>query len=117
MSSIESQVKVLEDNIRESKKLVELGEALERLQSNRDFKKLIMEGFFEKEAIRLVHLKGDVNMQSAESQKSIINQMDAIGALSQYFFTVRYKAGMAAKAIAYDEETRDELNQESLNVG
>lgn len=117
MSSIESQVQQLENNIRESKKLVDMGEALDRLMSNRDFKKVILEGFFEKEAIRLVHLKGDINMQSAESQKSILTQIDAIATLNHYFQTVRFKAGMASKAIVSDEETRDELNQESLNVG
>lgn len=117
MSSIESQVLQLENNIRESKKLVDIGESLDRLYNNRDFKKVILEGFFEKEAVRLVHLKGDANMQSADSQKSIVGQMDAIAALAQYFATVRFKANMAVKAIASDEEARDELNQESLNVG
>ena len=117
MSSIESQVQQLENSIRENKKLAEMGESLERLYSNRDFKKLILEGFFQNEAIRLVHLKGDVNMQGLDSQKAILSQIDAIANLSQYFSTVRYKAGMAVKAIAFDEETRDELTQESLNVG
>lgn len=117
MSSIESQVQQLENNIRESKKLVDMGESLERLMSNRDFKKVILEGFFEKEAIRLVHLKGDTNMQTADSQKSILTQMDAIASLAQYLQTVRFKANMAAKAVASDTETIDELNQESLNVG
>ena len=107
----------IEQSIKQAKELVDVGAALTRLRSNRDFKRIILDGYFDKEAVRLVHLKGDANMQSAESQKSILSQMDAIGALASYFSTVNYKAGMAKKAIAFDEETRDELSQESLNVG
>lgn len=109
MSSIESQIQQLDRNISESRKLIEMGDALQRLKSNRDFKKVVMEGFFEKEAIRLVHLKADSNMQSAEAQKSIIAQMDAIGALNQYFTTIGQIASLARKSLAYDEEAREEL--------
>lgn len=102
-------VQAIEANIREAKKIVELGNCLERLQSNRDFQKVIAEGYFRQEAIRLVHLKADPSMQSPASQQSIISQMDAIGALTQYFQTVFHTASIAAKAIAADEETRDEI--------
>lgn len=102
-------------NIREAKKFVDLADSLERLKSNKDFKKVIQEGYFEKEAIRLVHLKADPSMQTAERQQSIITQMDAIGALNQYFQSVFFQAKQAAKAIAADEETREEILAEELN--
>ena len=102
-------VQAIEANIREAKKIVEVGESLERLRSNRDFKKVISEGYFEKEAIRLVHLKADPGMQSPEMQKSIVAQMDAIGSLSMYFNTVFAQASIAKKAIISDEQTRDEI--------
>jgi hypothetical protein len=94
--------------------LVESGDALERLKSNKDFKKLILEGFFEKEAIRLVHLKADRNMQNVDTQRSILSQMDAVGALHQYFNTILIQANQASKSIAADEEARDELLAEEL---
>lgn len=108
-------VQAIEENIQQAKKMVEQGNALERLRNNRDFKHIIQEGYFEKEAIRLVHLKVDPNMQTAERQQSIIRDMDAIGSLNQYLQGVYRKADMAAKAIQADEEARDEILAEELN--
>lgn len=102
-------IQAIDANINEAKKIADAGDALERLRSNRDFKKVIMEGYFEQEAIRLVHLKADPNMQSPDSQKSIIAQMDAIGSLNQYFHAVYQKSQIAKKAVIADEEARDEL--------
>lgn len=104
----------LEMNISRSKETVAIGEALNRLMSNRDFKQVVNTGYFEQEAIRLVHLKADVNMQTEESQKSIIMQMDAIGAFKQYLQLVEFKASMAVKGIAFDEATREELLAEDI---
>ncbi len=112
MSSIELQA--IEHNIKQAQKTVDLGEAYERLKNNRDFKKVVLETYFEQEAIRLVHLKSDPNMQTAESQKSIAMQMDAIGTLQQFFRTLQYKADMAGKSIEADEYTRDELLAEGV---
>lgn len=108
----QEQIQAIESNIREAKKFVEQGDALERLRANRDFKKVITEGYFEREAIRLVHLKADPNMQSPDSQKSIIAQMDAIGSLDQYFMAVFAQANMARKAIDSSEEMIDEIRAE-----
>ena len=105
----EDTVQQIELNIKESRKVADLGDALARLKTNRDFKKVILEGFFEQEAIRLVHLKADTNMQSAESQKAILTQLDAVGALAQYFRTLEFRASLANKSIQFDEQTRDEL--------
>lgn len=110
-------IQAIEENIKQARKFVEAGEALERLKGNRDFKKVLLEGYFEKEAIRLVHLKSDQNFQSPEMQKSIIGQIDAIGALSQYFSTVLHKAAIARKAITSDEEAREEILEEELSNG
>lgn len=107
MSSTELQQ--LERSIKQAQKLVDLGESLERLRSNRDFKKIFIEGYFEQEAIRLVHLRADQNMQSADSRKSIDAQIDAIGTVHQYLQTISIQAQMAARGMEADEETRDIL--------
>ena len=109
-----SDIQQIEANIKQSQKIVDLGESLERLRSNRDFKKVILEGYFEQEAIRLVHLKADPNMQTQERQQSILLQMDAIGSLNQYFNTLYMRATMANKAIVSDEQMRDELLAEGV---
>lgn len=104
-------IQTLDSNIKEAKKIVEMSDALTRLYSNRDFRKVIEEGYFEKEAIRLVHLKADPNMQSEDSQDKILKSIDAIGSLSEYFVTIKQKANIASRSINADEETRFELIQ------
>jgi len=110
-------IQAIEENIKQARKIVEVGEALERLKNNRDFKRVVIEGYFEQEAIRLVHLKTDPSVQTPDLQKSILAQIDAIGAVSQYFSTVLHKASIASKAISSDEEARDEILAEDLNNG
>lgn len=109
-----SEIEKLDRNIKEARKIVERGNALERLSNNKDFKQIIGTGFFQEEAVRLVHLKADHNMQDPASQESITKQMDSIGVLSQYFNRVRHETRQAIKAIEADEETREELLREGL---
>lgn len=107
----------IELNIEQAKVLMDTGNALDRLRNNSDFKTVIKKGYFEQESIRLVHLKSDPSMQTVDAQASIVRQMDAIGALNQYFQVVYHRSALAEKAIASDEEARDELLQEDLNNG
>lgn len=109
-------IQELEENIQESKAVVEVGEALGRLIRNRDFKKVIIDGYFRDEAIRLVHLKSDPAFQTPERQQSILSQMDAIGVLSQYFNTLNHQAEQARKAIDAAVEMRDEILADEENV-
>jgi hypothetical protein len=109
MSNVENDIKQLEANIERAKELVKAGESIERLRNNVDFKEVILKGYFEREAIRLVHLKADPNMQTPERQASILLQMDAIGALSSYLNTGLVMADRAAQAIEADTETITEL--------
>lgn len=111
--SNEDTIKAIEANIKEAKKFVAVADALERLESNRDFKLLIGDGYFTREAVRLVHLKADPSMQKDENQKSIVSQMDAIGSLSQFFVAVRQQANLARKAIEADEQTIEDINGEA----
>lgn len=98
-----NQIKVIEESIKSARKLIELGDALERLKSNRDFKILVMEGYFEKEAIRLVQAKSNPSLQSDDMQKSILTQIDSIGNLNLYFNTIVQQAAMARKTVEQDE--------------
>ena len=115
MSTIDNseQIQAIERNIKETKKIVELGAALKRLELNRDFRAVVMSGYFEQEAIRLVQLKASPDMQTVDKQTDIIKQIDSIGNLNMYFQTLRIKAGMAANGIASDEEMLIALQEES----
>lgn len=110
-----AMLRQVEKDIQQQKRVIDLGDALERLKSNRDFKKVITEGYFEQEAIRLVHLKSNPSTQSDESQKSIDQQIISIGSLGQYFTTVDQLANMARKNLDMYEQTREDLIQEGVN--
>ena len=104
-----AELQHLEVIIKQAQKMVDLGDALERLRNNKDFKKVIGEGYFEQEAIRLVHLMSDSNMQSPELQTAIHKQMIAVGVFRDYLETLAIRAGMARRSVEADEATRDEI--------
>ena len=105
----DTELQQLERNIKHAQKTVDLGDALDRLRNNKDFKKIIGEAYFNEEAIRLVHLMSDVNMQSPEIQQSIHKQMIAIGVFHDFLNTLSIRADMARRSVAADEATRDEM--------
>ncbi len=105
-------VKQLEQNIENSKVLVETGAALERLMSNKDFQRVILTGYFKDEAVRLVHLKSDQNMQTPERQTSIVKQIDAVGNLRGYLDYVHYASEQGLKSIEANQATITELLEE-----
>lgn len=107
--NITEQLNQIEKDIKVSTEVVDFGNALERLRSNRDFKRVVLEGYFKDEAVRLVHLSADPSMQSPEKQESIKQQTLAIGHLVQYLNTVFFRARQAGKYIADAEEMRHEL--------
>lgn len=111
----EEQTNTIELNIKEAKKIIAKGNSLERLFSNKDFKKVILEQYLESEAIRLVHLKADPNMQDEDSQKTILQQMDGIGCLRSFFRNVQHQKMLAEKAIEEDERTLDEMRNEGAD--
>ncbi len=104
-----AELQQLESNIKLAQKIVDMGDALDRLRNNRDFKKVIGEGYFEQEAIRLVHLMSDSNMQSPEIQQSIHKRMIAVGMFREFLETLATRANMARRAVEADEATRDEI--------
>lgn len=102
-------IQEIELSIKEAQKIVDLGAAVQRLASNRDFKKVVMEMYFEKEAVRLVHLKANPAMQDKERQEAIIKEMDAIGSFYQFLRTLEIQAEMARRAIDDGESLREEI--------
>lgn len=112
----EAALKELDYRIKAGKKMIDTGAALERLMNNRDFKEVILEGYFREEAIRLVSAKADVAFQSEASQASIIKQIDAIGCVQDYLRLLQRYAAQAEKEVADHEETREEILAEGDEV-
>lgn len=109
-----TELNEIEQNIARNKEIVAKGAALARLLSNPDFRKVVSEGYLKDEAVRLVHLKGDQNMQKPERQAAIQSDIDAIGRFAQYLSSVSVFAVMASSSLAEDELAREEIAAEEL---
>ena len=110
-----SEIQQLEHEIQTSKKSVELGNALERLFNNRDFKNIVLKGYLEQEAVRLVHLKAAPAMDSPAKQAAVVRDIDAIGAFSGYLNEIARQAELGRKDIVHSEETLEAIRAEGLN--
>lgn len=110
----QDQIDALERNIKDAEDSIELGQSLDRLMLNKDFKIVVLNGYLKEEAIRLVHLKGEPSVQSAESQASIIRDIDSIAAFAQYLRKIKHFEGMSTKSIEIDSLTIDELRLEEI---
>lgn len=109
MTDLEVALSNLDRDAKAAKVQLDLGSALANLRNNRDFKKLITEGYLKDEAIRLVSLKADPMMQTPEFQASIVKQIDAIGFLAQYFITIDQKHGIAVNQVKSIDAMREDL--------
>ncbi len=99
----------VERSIEQSKRLIKLDQALKRLQTNADYKLIIEQGYLTDEAVRLVHAKADVALQSPAKQEAVIRDIDAIGSFAEFIRGIRTQAEIAEKTLPDDEFTRDEL--------
>jgi len=110
----EQQLHQVEISLQNATKAIELGDALERLHKNSDFKKVILEDFFKEEASRAVMLKSDSNMLGEEQQITVDNIITSIGGLYQYFAKIYRIADMSIRALEANQQTREELLKEGL---
>lgn len=95
-------------SLEEAKKTLDIKNSIDRLYSNPDFKKVVLEGYFKEEAARLVHLRSDPEMRAKENQQiELMLDIDAIGRFSNYLRTQIFKGNHALKAIEdYEEEIK-----------
>jgi hypothetical protein len=93
-------IEEIEQSIEVNKEKVEFGSSIERLRSNRDFKKVIVGGYFNTEAVRLVKLLSDPALQRPEIQAAIVSDMRAIGALDSFLNHALADADKAKEAIS-----------------
>jgi len=112
--SITQALEQIELSIGQAKANIEKMEALQRLTANKDFEKIVLEGYFEKEASRLVLLKAEPAVQGADEQSQINKSIDAIGYVRQYFNTIMQFGRMSERALLEDEKTREELLSEQI---
>ena len=104
----ENDTQSIQITIDQAKNQVELGEALERLHQNPDFRKVVLHQYIDRETVRLGHLLSDPSMQDAAQQQMVLSDLKAIGCFVNYLRTIHATARMASEAIKVNE---DELRQ------
>lgn len=105
-------VQEIEVSIEHARKVVDKRNNMFRMFKNRDFKSIILTGYFEDEPVRLTKLMAHPSMQSADDQDYIQKQLTAIGFLHQYFNTIRVQGDMFEREIGTHEEALVELENE-----
>jgi len=113
----QEQVREIEIDMETAKKTIALEEAMSRLYKDKDFKAVILDGYFKEEASRTVMLKAEPNMQDEIRQKALDNIITGIGSLRQYFRKVYQVAQMSLKSLEDQQQAREEILAEDLQDG
>ena len=114
MFSSSNELEAVELSIKVAQEKVNKLNSLEKLLKNRDFKNLVLEGYFKEEAIRLVMAKSNPALSADTEQDKIITSINSIGEFSRYLSNTEQFGRMAKAALKEDEHTREELIQESM---
>jgi len=92
---------------------VEQAEALERLEKNPDFKKVIEEGYFKDKAVSGVSILASDQVKNAGKRTDVMEGLIAISALQDHLHTIK-AMGQAIKDETEYEDGEDEDNVASL---
>jgi hypothetical protein len=119
MSEIDQQVEGVTLSIKEAKEKIERSKALRRLEKNKDFQSLFLNGLMEKDAVRQVMLLASPGLKApgegaAVAKAGIQARIDMIGELYNWCRWTHLEAESAEKGLAEYEETREELLREQL---
>lgn len=107
-----SQVEELEVSMEYAKGLVAKRDMLDKLSRNREFKQLVLEGYFKDEAIRLTNLSADPHPQIKEHREDIFLAIQAVSVLRQYFQRIQREGEIAENEIREHLQALDEVYAE-----
>ena len=99
----------IEVTIDQSQDAINMHESLKKLIKNKDFKRVILDGYIKEEAIRLVQLKADLSMQKPEYQEDIDNRILSIGYLNRYFQFLESIGSQALVSLEDSQNAREEI--------
>jgi len=111
-----NEIEQIEISMEQAKKKIADCHALERLESNADFKALFSEGYLKDYAVRLVGLKASMHMQDPKQQHLIEGQLNAIGHLSQYMLFIKQEGRVAEESLEADSAEREALLKEEAEA-
>lgn len=108
-----NEVQEIEIDIDTLKRQIALDEALERLENNVDYQKVIQEVYLEQEPARLILFKASPFVkQQPLVLKDVESQIDAIGEFFHFLLTIKQQAESARNRLQENIETREALIEE-----
>ncbi len=102
LADIDGRIEFLKNNI-------EVGDAIERLHNSEDFKLVILQGYFDKEAERIFGVLTDPNEYKRDMLQNMNEKLGSIRNLKQYFGVRLRDADMAPAEIAEEESHRSKV--------
>lgn len=108
MSEVERQIEALEIQLKASKDHAELGDAVLRLQKNRDFRKVINEQFMVTECARYAQISADPALSEADRANALA-LAQAAGHLKRFLSVMVQMSNHANSQIPEIEQALDEL--------
>lgn len=105
----------VELSLEEAKKLVSFGEAITRLEKNRDFRAVILDGYFTEEARRLTFLTADTQLDQ-NSANAVWAGIRSIGELRAFLMHRKTMGEVAKREVMEHQQTLDELRAEDAEV-
>lgn len=111
MSELQKQIQEVEVSIEEARKTVAFGEAIRRLEANKDFQKVVHEGYYKEEASRLALFSASPAIDD-KTRADALRSVQAIGEFHGYLRSQLMLAEQMEYAIEQSSETLDELRAE-----
>lgn len=91
--------------IEAQEKIISLGDAVVRLRKNEDFKRIVEEGYFKDNAVRLVHaLAAPAISHSEKATAAVHNEMQAIALFRDFLVNICKAADKAEDVIAQNRQ-------------
>jgi hypothetical protein len=109
MNEQEMQIKNVEISIDSAKEAIKMADALNRLHKNKDFKRVILEGYLREHPAQLAILSADPEMATPDRQAHVSRLFTGIGALAKYFDQIFTTGDRMEYEIEQAEATLDEL--------
>lgn len=109
-----SDIEQIELSIEDAKELIKRKDMALKLASNREFKKLVLDGYFVDEAARLVAVSGDYLQKDYRDE--IFDAIKAISHFKQFMQNIVKTGEIAERELRDQEEVLDELRAADLNT-
>lgn len=104
------EVRNIEVEIEQAKAIIAMRDALIRLEKNKDFQKVISNGFLRDFALNTVAIRGRMEFRTNQAlMDSNTRKLDAVGELEEFFRNVRANGARMEMTLQEAEATRNEI--------